>query len=387
MTMLLEQRVRTLRWVSLILLVAAAVGCSRPAWLDGKRRATRQRCAAWGAEALAVIERDFRVPDTTDYYEDEKREHKMTGWPGGLTLMATATAAHVRPREYRQHLMDFITEMDRYWNPEGPVPGYDSELRPQRNERYYDDNCWIALGLADAYALTHDPEVMRRLVGAYRYIFSGEDKELGGGIYWKETGRQGKRSKNTCSNAPAAVVALKMYGLTGEQRYLEDGKRIMTWLKVNLQDPADHLFWDNKRITSGRISQTKFSYNTGMPIQAWVLLYRATHEEKYLKEAQATAGAAVTHWFDPILGTMRDGGAFAFTLTEGLMRLAEVDGNAKWRECAEKTAQFVHERGRDAKGRYPERWSTTANGKTYDKYMVRHTAPAAYLFWRLAEGK
>jgi uncharacterized protein YyaL (SSP411 family) len=175
-----------------------------------------------------------------------------------------------------------------------------------------------------------------------------------------------------------------MYALTGERKYLEDGQRIMAWLKANLQDPADHLFWDNKRVSSGQISRTKFTYNTGMPIQAWVLLYRATGDPAYLKEAQATAGSALQHWFDPEQGTLRDGGAFCFTLTEALMRLADADGNPQWRDCAWRTARFVHEQGKDAAGRYPEHWNQ-AGSTPYKKYMVRHSAPAAYLFWRLAE--
>lgn len=384
--MLREWRMRLALGAPLLILLALAAACARPHLENKASRAERARFAAWGAAAFAQIERDFRVPGATHYYEDQRRDKMMTAWPGGLYLMALSTAARVQPGQYRQPMYDLIAELNaHYWNPEGPVPGYDSEHMPKVVERYYDDNCWIALGLIDAYTLTRDPALMRRLQETYRYIFSGEDQALGGGIYWREGGgpRQAKKSKNTCSNAPAAVVALKLYGLTGDRKYLEDGRRIMAWLKANLQDPADHLFWDNKRL-SGRISRAKFTYNAGMPIQAWLLLYRHTGEAQYLKEAQATAQGALQHWFDPELGTMRDDGAFAFTLTEALMRLTEADGDPHWRECARRTALFVHDRGIDPKGRYPEKWSQQGTAP-YEKYMVRFTAPAAYLFWRLAE--
>lgn len=376
---------RTNRIIGLTLMLIMSVSCARTPRKIHANPAEYKQYSAWGAEVFTQIERDYRIPNTPDYYENEGRRGRLTGWPCGLYLMATATAARVQPDRYRQPLQELIAELDNhYWNTIGPVPGYDSEHRPQVQTRYYDDNCWIVIGLIDACKLNPNPQLLSRIKETYRYIFSGEDKALGGGIYWREITGPGRKSKNTCSNAPAAVAALKMYELTGERSYLEDGKRIMAWLKPNLQDPADHLFWDNKSVNSGRISRTKFTYNSGMPIQAWVLLYRHTHDAQYLKEAQATASSAIQHWFDPVQGNMRDGGEFSFTLTEALMRLSEADGNPQWRECAKRTALFVHNQGKDANGRYPARWNQVAT-TPYTKYMLRFSAPAGYLFWRLAE--
>ena len=68
-----------------------------------------------------------------------------------------------------------------------------------------------------------------------------KDDALGGGIYWKESPRD---SKNTCSNAPAVVLALKLYQVTNDPSYLETGKEVYKWVKSKLQDPADYLYWD-----------------------------------------------------------------------------------------------------------------------------------------------
>ena len=46
---------------------------------------------------------------------------------------------------------------------------------------------------------------------------------MGGGIYWCE---QKKESKNTCSNAPGSVLALKLFKATNDSSYFEKGKKL-----------------------------------------------------------------------------------------------------------------------------------------------------------------
>ena len=87
----------TASWLSLLLLLALTAGCTRATRQESPAsRAERQGFATWGGETLAGIEHDFRIPNSTSYFEDEKLSHHMTAWPGGLYLMATATAARNR---------------------------------------------------------------------------------------------------------------------------------------------------------------------------------------------------------------------------------------------------------------------------------------------------
>ena len=71
-----------------------------------------------------------------------------------------------------------------------------------QNDRYYDDNDWVAIDFCDYYAVTKNKEYLKKAIALHDYIYSGWSDELGGGIYWCE---QKKESKNTCSNAPATV--------------------------------------------------------------------------------------------------------------------------------------------------------------------------------------
>ncbi len=78
------------------------------------------------------------------------------------------------------------------------------------SDRFYDDNIWIGIDFVDAYMLTKDPLLIGKAKLIWNFIESGMDEKLGGGIYWCE---QKKASKNTCSNAPGAVLALKLLRL------------------------------------------------------------------------------------------------------------------------------------------------------------------------------
>lgn len=100
--------------------------------------------------------------------------------------------------------------------------------------------------------------------------------------------RTEERIKNTCSNAPATVLCMKLFKLTKDAKYLEQAKKTYQWTRDNLCDPSDFVYWDNKNL-QGKVDPAKYTYNSGQMIQAGVLLYQATGEKRYLKEAQQTA--------------------------------------------------------------------------------------------------
>ena len=51
-----------------------------------------------------------------------------------------------------------------------------------------------------------------------RFVLSGEDDELGGGVSLPQKRR--RNSKNTCSNAPAIVAALRLHQKTTSPQHL-----------------------------------------------------------------------------------------------------------------------------------------------------------------------
>lgn len=168
------------------------------------------------------------------------------------------------------------------------------------DERFYDDNLWIGIDMADLYVETKQERYLDRAKMVWEFILEGTDSKIGGGVYWKE----GAVSKHTCSTAPAAVLALKLHEITGQEEYLNKAKELYKWCKDVLQDPSDYLYWDNARLTNEndpnsalKIEKTKYSYNSGQPMQVAALLYKITGEEQYLKDAQNIAEAAYQKWF------------------------------------------------------------------------------------------
>lgn len=65
------------------------------------------------------------------------------------------------------------------------------------------------------------------------------NSKFDGGIYWCE---QKKESKNTCSNAPATVLCMRLFKLTKDAKYLEQAKKTYQWTRDNLCDPSDFVY-------------------------------------------------------------------------------------------------------------------------------------------------
>lgn len=165
------------------------------------------------------------------------------------------------------------------------------------NERFYDDNAWVGLDMINLYTLTGDNKYLVKAVMVWDYLKRGTDSYAGGGIYWREI--PASTGKNTCSTAPGAVLAAKLYMATKDQKYLNNAVELYTWLKNTLKDPNDNLYWDNVHEDGGNLSidKNKYSYNSGQPMQVAVLLYNITKDEKYLADARDIAKSAYRRWF------------------------------------------------------------------------------------------
>lgn len=115
----------------------------------------------------------------------------------------------------------------------------------RQSDRFYDDNIWLGINFTFIYLLTREAKYLQKALLIWNFIKSGTDDKLGGGTYWCE---EGKNSKNTCSNAPGAVLALKLFQATQDSAYLAEGQKRYEWTKAHLQDPVDYLYFDNIKL-------------------------------------------------------------------------------------------------------------------------------------------
>lgn len=283
-------------------------------------------------------------------------------WPYSAMVSGCVSMYKISKADKYKELMDKQIKpgLDLYWdNTRKPACYQSYPTFAGKNDRYYDDNDWIALDCCDYYEATGKQEYLDKAIALHRYIYSGWSDELGGGIYWCE---QKRTSKNTCSNAPATVLCLKLYKLTKDEKYLKQAEETYEWTKKNLRDPEDFVYWDNISL-EGQIGYAKYTYNSGQMIQAGVLLYQITGKEAYLQDAQQTAKGAYEYFCrlqQTPKGEMRfypDSPWFNVILFRGLKVLYQTDHNPTYIKAMIDNADFAWRWTRDSNGLFSNDWS------------------------------
>ncbi|NMA73823.1 MAG: alpha-1,6-mannanase [Bacteroidales bacterium] len=217
-------------------------------------------------------------------------------WPySGMFSAANALYGLTRDSKFLEMIEDKVLPgLEEYFDTERHPFAYSSYItRAPLSDRYYDDNIWIGIDFVDLYLMTSDPVYLDKAQTVWYFLSSGLDEKLGGGIYWVE---QNKASKNACSNAPAAVFALKLYLATKDDKFLKLATDLYHWTKEHLQDKEDLLYYDNIRL-DGSVDKKKYSYNSGQMLQAAALLYNITKDETYLVEAEGLADSCHKRFF------------------------------------------------------------------------------------------
>lgn len=300
-------------------------------------------------------------------------------WPFSGSLSAAVALYEVEKSGCYLDLLKnrVLPGLEEYHDDRHSPDGYASYIKTAPlSDRFYDDNIWIGLDFADLYLLTANEEYLDNAKMVWRFIESGTDTILGGGIYWCE---QRKESKNTCSNAPGAVLALKLFEATNDSAYFMQGKKLYEWTKKNLQDEKDFLYYDNIRL-NGRIGKTKYPYNSGQMIQAAALLYKLTGEQNYLTDAQNTAQACYEYFFHDF--TTGQGETFRMLkendvwfiaiMMRGFVELYSIDGNKEYLHAFQKNMEQAWNQMREENGLFNKDW--TGKTKNESKWVLTQFA-------------
>lgn len=250
--------------------------------------------------------------------------------------------------------------LELYWDTSRKPYSYQSyPVFAGHSDRFYDDNVWIALDFCTLYEITQDKQYLERAEELYEFIYSGWSDELGGGIFWCEQKRQ---SKNTCSNAPGAVLGVRLYEATNDASYLQRAIETYAWTKDNLMDKEDGVYWDNMSL-SGELDKRKYTYNSGQMIEAGVLLYKHTKNDEYLSDAQKTA-LGTHNFFTKEVETV-DGEKLFYSnlpwfnviLFRGLKALYLVDNNSEYIDTIKENAYYAWNHTRDSNGLLGNIWN------------------------------
>lgn len=291
---------------------------------------------------------------------DAKRTNKYSYlWPfSGVISAQVALYELDRTQQKRQHIDQYVLQGLKHYYDKRTPPAYASYINTaEQSDRFYDDNIWIGIDFVDLYLLTNEEGYLDNAKEIWTFIESGTDDKLGGGIYWCE---QRKESKNTCSNAPGSVFALKLYQATQDLRFLKHGKALYHWTKENLQDRVDHLYFDNIHL-DGQVDKTKYSYNSGQMIQAAALLYSLTGEDQYLEDAKQVATASHEFFFsqgDGHIPLLRgDNVWFHAVMLRGFIELYHLDGDRSYLDLFKQNMEFAWAHMRDKNGLFGSDWT------------------------------
>ncbi|MGV8964326.1 MAG: glycoside hydrolase family 76 protein [Candidatus Saccharimonadaceae bacterium] len=178
------------------------------------------------------------------------------------------------------------------------------EEDPWWNE-FIDDMEWIVLAQIRMFESTENEVYFSKAKQMYNdWIWPswGPEDEAPwyGGITWKtDVGK----SKNACSNGPAAIIAARIYsmydqmkdpGAKSKQAYLEEAIKIYSWLKENLYEPTEGKVYDNIN-ARGEIGKAIYTYNQGTFIGAAHELYKITGDKQYLADAMKASDYVINH--------------------------------------------------------------------------------------------
>lgn len=197
---------------------------------------------------------------------------------------------------------------------------------------FYDDMEWNALAMLRVYNATNDQKYKTAVDAVWADIKTGWNTTMGGGIAWRKSQLY---YKNTPANAPAAILAARLYRKFGNASDLEWSKKIYNWLKEVLYNPSSGWVYDGiNSDNDGKKNTTwKFTYNQGTFIGAALELYKITNDATYLNDAIAAANftlsdATLTNMTDNLLRDEGggDGGLFKGVFVRYFTQLILADG-------------------------------------------------------------
>lgn len=291
-------------------------------------------------------------------------------WPtSGIFSGVVALLEQTGDKKYKRILNEKILPgLAMYFDTIRQPTCYQSYLTSKgSSDRFYDDNVWLVIDFTEAFRITKDKKHLKQAELTWKFVISGWDEKLNGGIYWCE---QAKKSKNTCSNAPSVVAATKLYEVTKNKNYLDWAKKIYSWTKSNLQDSTDFLYFDNINL-AGKIDRRKFAYNSGQMLQGACLLYKATGNTAYLNDAQNIAKSAIRFYSKDI---ERDGITyrvfhnndpwFITVMLRGYFELYYIDKNQEYVNFIKSNMDYLMKYARYENGLFYKDW-TGENKETY----------------------
>ena len=259
-------------------------------WADGMAQALVDNF--WGA---SFEER----PDRYFFNKASQQSDMGTGdyWPQAHAI-DVITDAYLRTKDQKYYRMFDL------WRQGMPRFNFDARQGRRKGDpwwnAYVDDMEWHCLALIRIYEATDETIYLnkaRQLYADWIWPQWGPEDEAPwyGGITWKT---DVSKSKNACSNGPAAIIAARLAQFASVDasndknksaaEYQDEALKIYRWEREYLWDSKTGAVFDNIN-KEGRIGRFCLSYNQGTFIGAAAELFRLTGDRSLLDDAILTA--------------------------------------------------------------------------------------------------
>ena len=335
------------------------------------------------------IENELKRPNSNLFSESVSSSGVQSGgsggfayvWPAGIQFRALNALVRHDPVTYAPVQRAFSDELvTRYWRFTS-AGGYRSGVT-SGSTVFYDDNAHIVVAEMGAYVSTGDPAYLQRARSTYNFVLRGEDSVAGGGIWFREDLFTHKDSVATLQAARAAAI---LYRATGEQNYLDDAKRLLTWANSHVQ-LSNHLFSQGYDVSTNLPEGVDIVNSAGVGISANVELYKATLDSAYLTEAKLIAVRSVQRFTQQ--GRINDEGFWAFELVDALADLYEVDPLRAWSDVLWRGLTFLHDVKEDVNGHYGTFWGREPHptpSTPFTSWNLIEQAPVARAYLSLSQ--
>ncbi|MFB9991352.1 glycoside hydrolase family 76 protein [Deinococcus oregonensis] len=228
---------------------------------------------------------------------------------------------------------------------------------------YYDDMEWLALAALRAWDASQNPVFKHAALALWTDIQGGWNEHCGGGIAWRKPQVD---YKNTPANAPAVILAARLYTRFADPADLAWARRIFAWVETHLIDPESGFVWDGlNRLGDGAIDRDwTFTYCQGVTVGAALELHAITGEQEYLAAAHRTALAARVQLANSVTRVMPDEGSgdaglFKGILARYLAQLVHVTGDEPTRHWLQANADAAWHHRDPASGLSGTSWQVT----------------------------
>lgn len=230
-------------------------------------------------QAIDAFHRAFYNPDMKLYAIDTDKMGRAAIWVQAIywDMMQNAYRRN-HDKRYRQLIGDIY---------QGAYEQYAAFDWTNHIEWFiYDDMMWWIISLGRAYELTGEPRYLAHSADGFAYVWQQAYDSQRGGIWWNFK----HDAKMACINYPTVVAAMTLYRITRDPAYLAKAKAVYAWATRVFTTKGDGRVADNmhyhfQRPNGMDIDFTTQLYNQGTYIGAATMLFRATADSAYLRDA------------------------------------------------------------------------------------------------------